>query len=471
MVNSNASRIDGVTKDAIEWFCDGYTGTGDALVAAGLVTAAQLLPQEGRRFGRAAFFPDGSPVPKGINSSRIPGYKVVTDLGAGRFRVAITKTKEEQEARQAADAAKREVEQEDRREQELVVDMSKLLEHEWSPWCEVWRGTKAQLQAIGLGVGVAFPGEVDAPCCVHVIDPDGWPVEIDLQTCDKRSDVCPGYRYVARSRYLPIEPQPDMSREHAPGVHVTPYFWSDRYTGTAPALVAAGLARADQFPGQPGRGKTRNSYHADGSTAYVGSGSAHRTEGYFTIVRAGRSAFRIEVTVSEEERERRLAALEKCKGDPLMREARRARMVARGVDPESVLNGEPGIPAALLRIEAALARIEEERRKVATGEDFRRFILARANAHMGSLWSNVLCSGVGGFSLNLKKGSDAYDEIAEAFESIRETIGSAPLIRDKAASAAAALERKAGAAKADAAFLAFMQRTQQGGEKGGGLNA
>ncbi len=53
----------------------------------------------------------------------------------------------------------------------------------------------------------------------------------------------------------------------------------DVFTGSADALVAAGLIEWHQIPGQPGSGKTMASYLPDGTRVRQGSTRASTTTG------------------------------------------------------------------------------------------------------------------------------------------------------------------------------------------------
>lgn len=67
--------------------------------------------------------------------------------------------------------------------------------------------------------------------------------------------------------------------------------YGDHYTGSAEDLIAAGLVTADQFPGQPGRGKTMCTYYAG---ALVKKGAHHEhDEHYLSIRRYGRGKFEV----------------------------------------------------------------------------------------------------------------------------------------------------------------------------------
>lgn len=91
----------------------------------------------------------------------------------------------------------------------------------------------------------------------------------------------------------------DASLEKREEIH------SDDYIGTKEQLIAAGLAKQGQFPGDPGRGKMMVSYDPSGRA--VGQGRSRN--GGIQIRRAGRSRFCVSVRVQDEERERRYQAV------------------------------------------------------------------------------------------------------------------------------------------------------------------
>lgn len=89
--------------------------------------------------------------------------------------------------------------------------------------------------------------------------------------------------------------------EFAPGVLLVRAICSDDYTGTAEALLAAGLVRVDQLPGQPGNGLTMVSFHADGTRVPKGHPNACKAVGYLKVCRASTRLLRVEKTIGEEE--------------------------------------------------------------------------------------------------------------------------------------------------------------------------
>lgn len=181
-------------------------------------------------------------------------------------------------------------------------------------WGDSIEGTKEQLQALGLGVGRAFPGEPNGPARrLRVTDPRGFPTEIERRY---RSSV-----YHAHIRFPHVPPMPDPWRdawkdavEIAPGVRRATHQTADVYEGTAEALALAGIVDSAHFPGMPGMRKSRVTIYANGEVASgPASGNEARAKarqpGARHIERCGKSSrFRVYVLVSEAESEARTAA-------------------------------------------------------------------------------------------------------------------------------------------------------------------
>ncbi|WP_208507915.1 hypothetical protein [Variovorax paradoxus] len=93
--------------------------------------------------------------------------------------------------------------------------------------------------------------------------------------------------------------------EHAPGVLFTREVRYDSYTGTPRDLLAAGLVREDQLPGQPGNGISMVSFHADGRRVGKGHAQACREIGYLKVRKMGKRLLCVERGVGEAEYRRR----------------------------------------------------------------------------------------------------------------------------------------------------------------------
>lgn len=164
-------------------------------------------------------------------------------------------------------------------------------------WGDVIFGSREALQALGLGVGMAFPSEPGGRRrALNVVDPRGFPCTISLS----RSGL---WTYCA-AIHFPGRQRPSDTRPYAPGVTLEHLWWSDLYTGASDALISAGLVSATQFPGAPGLGKTVASFKADGSPAPIGRRVDSAEPGTMTIRRFGKN-FNVYLHVDADECERR----------------------------------------------------------------------------------------------------------------------------------------------------------------------
>jgi hypothetical protein len=174
-------------------------------------------------------------------------------------------------------------------------------------WCDCIEGTKEQLQALGLGIGLAFPGEVGGPRFdLLVRDPRGFPVRI-TNRCREREES-----FTAYIRFPGWPEMPSWSSEWGPEVHGVKKregLTVDEYVGSEGALAAAGLVRPDQLPGKPGMRKVRVTILPDGTLPIGGrTASTGRAAGIRWIERANRSAYSVSIRVTEEVGTRRLEA-------------------------------------------------------------------------------------------------------------------------------------------------------------------
>lgn len=109
--------------------------------------------------------------------------------------------------------------------------------------------------------------------------------------------------------FRPLDYLQDGWLEIAPGVKKIEYFWSDAFVGTPQALAAAGIARADQLPGQPGMRKSRVTIFPDGRMPAghpQRNHGASRTAGAKSIERASKTTYRVFVTVADDVGQRRV---------------------------------------------------------------------------------------------------------------------------------------------------------------------
>jgi len=228
----------------------------------------------------------------GDGTHTIPGYRHIRRSGSG-FHVSLAVDRETQKARRGPPAPPDPIE----------------FDHRDFGTHEFWSGTKQQLQERGFGVGIAFPGEADAPWAVSITTPSGLPARIET-----------GYQtgsFYVRAYYRPPEEREQASAtfkaqwitHQSDGLKID-HSWPSRdiYTGSMDALCRLGVASPDEFPGAPGRGKTMVTYRPDGRTiSKGGGGDKSRGPGWRQIFRRSAKVFSVEINVSSEEEQRRQA--------------------------------------------------------------------------------------------------------------------------------------------------------------------
>lgn len=170
-------------------------------------------------------------------------------------------------------------------------------------WGEVLRGTKAQIQALGIASDRGFPGEPGAPKrAMTVFDPRGLRAQITREL-DGSFGVSITYPDV------PPKPEP-IAVSYAPGVTLRREAHGDVYTGTREALIAANVVPAGCFPGDPGMRKVRVTINPDGSLPQGGVTGYNRLAyepGARCIERAGGGMFECLVKVTRGESDQRRA--------------------------------------------------------------------------------------------------------------------------------------------------------------------
>lgn len=174
-------------------------------------------------------------------------------------------------------------------------------EYDWGDWIT---GTKEQLQELGLGVGLAYPGEPSSKQKLKVLDPRGYVAEISCSDYEEGT-------FTARIEFpeRPKRPYPELMPA-LPGIGKREHHRFDEFVGSAEALIAAGLVREEQLPGQPGMRKGRVTIFPDGtipSGAPTANHNEARLPGARCIERVGAQKYSVRINVPEEERERRLA--------------------------------------------------------------------------------------------------------------------------------------------------------------------
>lgn len=189
------------------------------------------------------------------------------------------------------------------------------LEYRQQLWGDLIVGTKQELQSIGIGAGLAFPGEPDGPKrWMRVRDPRGFLTKIQREGY--------GDRYIAQIPFPGREERIYLEGwiDYAPGVlKCSTHYWGDSYIGSAEALVAARLVESSQLPGQPGMGKHTVTISAEGSVCgRVHNVTAHA--GMKTVQKRGMK-FVVDVVVDREEQTRRSEVIrhERCEYEQRMK--------------------------------------------------------------------------------------------------------------------------------------------------------
>ena len=171
-------------------------------------------------------------------------------------------------------------------------------------WGDCIAGSKEQLQALGLGVGMAFPGEPGGPVrSMTVADPRGFSTRIEVRD---------GKAFCAYVHFSNWPKRPTTDRlNFAPGVTVRKESHGDVFEGSAEALVDAGIVLAGQFPGMPGMRLHTVRIFADGrlidgpKTANV---RGWNTAGAKDIERGPRGTYIVTVRIDDDEKKMRWAA-------------------------------------------------------------------------------------------------------------------------------------------------------------------
>lgn len=421
--------VPGIERDS-RWSCDIYVGARKALIAAGVITAKQLKPQRGRPPGRTAFLPNGQPCPSRVRAWMQPGYLATWKLDDGTYRVEVTVGKEEQARRRAAQKAAAHEERE-----ALVTRKLEQLGPQLKDWklrqtfdgcAETWEGTKAQMQAAGLGVGLAFPGEPGAPKRLTCRCPLSFQFRVSLSHDDGKAAA--GI-FIAHSWYVggPLARRERQYTSYAPGVQQevwTPAEWGrcDVFVGTVASLVGAGLVPSPQyFPGAPGTNRLQASYRQGWAPAT--NANYPRDAWTATIRKKGAGQFVLEVSVSEAER------------------MSREQLHRRWAD-------EQDARERVLAAERKKLRHPPEPEPVLSEVEFRKEAVGSGMASLRGLWREFTGS-YRGWRFDIEKGTDEYADLCEAFQTIEDLLRTAPVTRDDTDAKALAQRLKVAAARND----------------------
>jgi hypothetical protein len=177
-------------------------------------------------------------------------------------------------------------------------------------WGDCIRGTKEQLQALGLAVGRAFPGEPGgggARSKLKTLDPHGFEVRIRKDLYQSGDDVFTADRYFP---HWPERPAMCQAQPFAIGVRLERAPWWDEYVGTPADLIAAGVLTAEDLSAFTESGRRKLTIYADGTieTRRVPEYNKSRESGARRIQQKSRWAVAVQVLISNEEHDARFAA-------------------------------------------------------------------------------------------------------------------------------------------------------------------
>lgn len=174
---------------------------------------------------------------------------------------------------------------------------------------EVFAGTKEEIQAVGFGLGKLFPGEPGAnkrKLSLGKVNGFASASITRMRTFDRDAGVWVELDRFEVDAYYIARKWPDSrtkKTDFASGVTRHEDLWSDVYTGSRDALIDAGLARPEQFPGTANTGKVRTTFLPDGTRVKKGGGGASQA-GSKTVKQFG-GRFQVEILVEDAVNEKR----------------------------------------------------------------------------------------------------------------------------------------------------------------------
>ena len=172
-----------------------------------------------------------------------------------------------------------------------------------------------RLQALGVGVGLAFPGEANGPKRqLNSTDPRGFKCEITDGSYKSAGTYC-------ASIHFPDRDQPEALGDwtyFADGVQRKACWSTDEFVGTADDLISAGLVPPGHFPGCPGMRKTIVTILPNGSIHNVANATKHsdsKNPGAKWITRASKGKFSVDLFIPKELSELRLQTVHKARDE------------------------------------------------------------------------------------------------------------------------------------------------------------
>jgi hypothetical protein len=199
---------------------------------------------------------------------------------------------------------------------EMIVAGAPLVYWQFT-WGDCIIGTKQQLQALGLAVGRAYPGELGGAgkgSRMRTLDRYGYKVEIKRDRRPSCEQMFTAHRYFPN---WPERPYDNVKRPFAPGVRRRMCPWWDEYFGTGSDLVAAGVLSAEHVSALAASGRKSLTVYADGTlqTGPIACSSRRKEPGCRRIQQTARGTLEVRVMISYEEHETRAQADKKAERD------------------------------------------------------------------------------------------------------------------------------------------------------------
>ena len=178
-------------------------------------------------------------------------------------------------------------------------------------WGDLIYGTPEQLRRIGIGLDIHFPGHDDGRWRRICVDPRGFKVDLHFNSVDGGGIFVASITFPGRQFDVGA-----VAKQFAPGVELREETHGDVYTGTADALVAAGIVPAGHFPGWPGMLKTTVNIKPDGSMERFCKMARAPGGRYIQQISKGqRPTYRVAVGVSSEIEEAREEGAQRLRGE------------------------------------------------------------------------------------------------------------------------------------------------------------
>jgi hypothetical protein len=180
-----------------------------------------------------------------------------------------------------------------------TTNPGEFFEYRQPLWGDLIYATKNLLQKIGIGAGMAFPGEDGGPKkTLRTTDPRGFSCKVEEASYRGAGVFCASIPFPGREQLYGLSDW----KYFAPGVQRKAMYWTDDFIGSADDLVSAGLVPAGHFPGLSGMRKAvvtilPNGSLSDGKKCPRTAGERH---GRRSIEKAAGGKFLVSIEISQE---------------------------------------------------------------------------------------------------------------------------------------------------------------------------